>query len=337
MKLNFAIIGCGTIAKRHALFCSQYGNLAAVCDIKPERAQELGAQYGAKAYQFIDELLIKEKKLDIITIATPNGLHAEHTIKSLKAGIHVLCEKPMAIKSCDCLKMIDAAEGAGKKIFIVKQNRYNPPVLAVKKAIDEGRLGRILSAHLGCYWNRNELYYTSSDWRGSREMDGGSLFTQFSHFVDLLFWLIGDIKEVHAFVDNFIHRNISEIDDAGVVIIKFLSGVLGSIHFTVNSFEKNMEGSLTIFGENGTVKIAGRCLNELEFQSIKDYEIKGLAAGNPSNQYGYYEGSMSNHEDVYKNVIETLQNNGKITTSGFDGMKTVEIIEKIYLKANRSR
>lgn len=335
--MNFAIIGCGTIAKRHALFCNQYGNLAAVCDIKPDRAQKLAGKYGTRAYMFIDDLLANEKKLDIVTIATPNGLHAEHTIKSLNAGCHVLCEKPMAIKSGDCLKMIDAAERAGKELFIVKQNRYNPPVIAVKKAIDEGRLGRILSAHLGCYWNRNELYYTSSDWRGLLELDGGSLFTQFSHFVDLLFWLIGDIKEVHSFVDNFIHKEISEIDDAGVVIIKFLSGALGSIHFTINSFEKNMEGSLTIFGETGTVKIAGRCLNELEFQSIKDYEIKGLAAGNPSNQYGYYEGSMSNHEDVYKNVIETLQNNGEITTNGYEGMKTVEIIEKIYLKSNKSK
>lgn len=337
MRLNFAIIGCGTIAERHALFINKLGHLAAVCDIKPHRAQRLGAKYGANIYTSIDELLTKEKKINVVTISTPNGLHAEQTIKALKAGFHVLCEKPMAIKSDDCHKMIDEAERAGKKLFIVKQNRYNPPVSAVKKAIEEGRLGHILSAHLGCYWNRNEDYYNNSDWKGTREIDGGSLFTQFSHFIDLLFWLIGDIKEAYAFIDNFIHKNVSEIDDIGVVAIKFLSGALGSIHFTVNCFEKNMEGSLTIFGEKGTVKIGGQYLNELEYQRINNYKIKNLPKGNPSNQYGSYEGSMSNHEEVYKNVIDTLQDKGSIAASGYEGMKTVEIIEKIYLSANKPK
>ena len=336
-KVNFAIIGCGRIAERHAVYISKLGNLLAVCDVKPDRAQKLGVQFGAKTYTSIDELLINENKLDVVTICTPNGLHAEQTIKSLKKGFHVLCEKPMATRSPDCRKMIIEAEKAGKKLFIVKQNRFNPPVSAIKRAIEEGRLGVILSAHLSCYWNRNEDYFNTSDWKGTREMDGGSLFTQFSHFIDLLFWLIGDVKEVYALTDNFIHKDISEVDDTGVVALRFLSGALGSIHFTVNSFKKNMEGSLTVFGEKGTVKIGGQYLNELEYQSIDNFEIRDIPKGNPPNKYGFYEGSMSNHEMVYKNLIDVLQNQGTIATNGYEGMKTVEIIEKIYSTANKPR
>jgi predicted dehydrogenase len=330
--IKFAIIGCGRIAQRHAEHIANSGSLAAVCDIVPEKANQLAEKYGAKAYTSIDELLKTEKEVDVVAVTSPNGLHCEHTIKSLRAGKHVLCEKPMAIKVHDCGEMIKEAEKANRRLFIVKQNRFNPPVQAIKALIDEGRLGKILSVQLSCFWNRNEAYYQNS-WKGTKDMDGGTLYTQFSHFIDLLYWMFGDVKTVKAFTLNAAHQNIIEFEDEGAVILEFYTGVLGTISYTVNSFEKNMEGSLTIFGEKGTVKIGGQYLNELEYQQIKDYEIRDLPKGNPPNMYGTYVGSMSNHDKVYKNLVEVLSGDGIIATNGFEGLKTVEIIDKIYRAA----
>ena len=164
-------------------------------------------------------------------------------------------------------------------------------------------------------------------------MDGGTLFTQFSHFIDLLYWMIGDVQQVKTFKKNFAHKNIIEFEDTGVVILEFKNGVLGTINYTVNSFQKNMEGSLTIFGEKGTVKIGGQYLNELEYQQIQDHVIPSLPVGNKANEYGFYQGSMSNHDKVYRNLADVIHNNANMAASSYDGLKTVEIIEKIYAAA----
>ncbi|KYK21446.1 oxidoreductase [Thermoplasmatales archaeon SM1-50] len=334
-KLNIAIVGIGHIGSRHAKHASKLGNLAAVCDIKHDRVKAFAEQYTCKSYFSLDELLAGEKFLDLIAICTPNGLHAEHSIKALKAGCNVLCEKPMAIKVRDCERMIHMAEETNRRLFIVKQNRFNPPVQAVKKVIEEGRLGRILNAQVNCFWNRNFEYYTKSDWRGKLLLDGGTLFTQYSHFIDLLYWFVGDVEKVRVFTENYIHKNVVEFEDTGVVALKFASGAVGTINFTINSFGRNMEGSITLFGEKGTVKIGGQYLNLLEYQSIEGYEIKGLEPGNPPNVYGKIIGSMSNHEKVYENVIDVLTRGGSIATDLLDGLKTVQIIEKIYKAAEK--
>lgn len=331
-KIRFGIIGCGRIAQRHAEHINNNGILAAVCDIVQDKANAIADKYGAVAYTSVEEMLEKENGLDVVAICSPNGLHATHTISALRAGKHVLCEKPMAISVYDCGEMIKEAEKANRRLFIVKQNRFNPPVAAVKNALEEGRFGKILSVQLNCYWNRNPEYYENS-WKGTRALDGGTLFTQFSHFIDLLYWMIGDVKSVKAFTRNANHEGIIEFDDQGVAILEFYNGVIGSVQYTVNSYEKNMEGSITIFGEKGTVKIGGQYLNELEYQHIEDYEIKDLPPGNPPNNYGKYFGSMSNHDKVYANVVEVLSGNGIIATNGFEGLKTVEIIDKIYTEA----
>lgn len=335
-KLKFGIIGCGRIATRHAGHISRLGELIAVCDTNEGRAEALANDHQAKVYFDIQHLLNAHPEIDVISVCTPNGLHAEHTIKALKAGFHVLCEKPMAISLFDCGEMIKAAEHANKRLFIVKQNRFNPAVSEVKKVLDAGRIGKILSVQLNCFWNRNFNYYQNSDWKGTKNMDGGTLYTQFSHFIDLLYWMIGDVESTQAIIANFTHENIIEFEDSGVVSLKFLSGAIGSINYTVNSFGKNMEGSLTIFGEKGTIKIGGQYLNKLEYQNIEDYEIGELPEGNPANEYGDYQGSMSNHDKVYENVIEVLRNGGEIATNGFEGLKTVEIIDKIYKAAAKN-
>jgi UDP-N-acetyl-2-amino-2-deoxyglucuronate dehydrogenase len=334
-SLKFGIIGCGRIAQRHAEHIQNAGKLIAVCDTIKEKADEMATKYNAKAYTKIADLLKENPDIDVITICTPNGLHAEHSIMALKAGFHVLCEKPMALTVNDCGEMINAAEKANKRLFIVKQNRFNPPVAAVKEMIDEGRLGKIYSIQLNCYWNRNNEYYQNS-WKGTKDMDGGTLFTQFSHFIDLLYWIIGDVKEVTALTGNYHHKDIIEFEDTGVVNLKFHNGAIGSINYSVNSYDKNMEGSLTIFGEKGTIKIGGQYLNELEYQSIENFEIKDLPPGNPPNNYGKYLGSMSNHDKVYQNVLDVLTNKGVIATNGFEGLKTVEIIDKIYTAAKKA-
>lgn len=330
--IKFAIIGCGRIAQRHAQHIKNNGVLVAVCDIVKEKADTLAKEYDAKSYYTIQELLAVEKDIDVVAICSPNGLHAEHSILSLKAGCNVLCEKPMAITVDDCDKMMTVAKESGKQLFAIKQNRFNPPVAAVKKILDEGRLGKIFSVQLTCFWNRNEDYYSNS-WKGTKDLDGGTLYTQFSHFIDLLYWMFGDVKEVGSFIGNYAHKDIIEFEDSGVAIVNFENDVIATINYSVNSYKKNMEGSLTILGEKGTVKIGGQYLNELEYQEIENYKIENLPVGNRANNYGNYQGSMSNHDKVYENVVAVLEGKETISASAFDAMKTVDIIEKIYKAA----
>lgn len=331
-KLKFALIGCGRIAQRHAEHIDNLGHLVAVCDNDKDKADILGTKYKSKIFYNLDDLLSSNLDIDVVSICTPNGLHAEHSIKSLKSGLNVLCEKPLAINSHDAGEMIKAAESSNKRLFAIKQNRFNPPVVAIRDAIENNKFGKINSIQLNCFWNRNEDYYNNS-WKGTKILDGGTLYTQFSHFIDLLYWLIGDVKMAKALFSNFTHQGIIEFEDTGVVILEFTNGAIGTINYTVSSYNNNMEGSLTIFGEKGTAKIGGQYLNELEYQRFEDFEILDLPAGNKPNNYGSYVGSMSNHDLVYKNVIDVVNNGAIISTNSFEALKTVEIIEKIYNSA----
>jgi UDP-N-acetyl-2-amino-2-deoxyglucuronate dehydrogenase len=194
-KVKFGIIGCGRIAQRHAEHISKRGKLAVVCDVDKEKADKMANQYQAKAFYSLEEMLKSGVEVDVFSICSPNGLHAQHAISALNAGYHVLCEKPMALSVYDCGEMIKAAERMNKRLFAIKQNRFNPPVEAIKKMIDEGKLGKIHSIQLSCFWNRNPDYYQNS-WKGTLKLDGGTLYTQFSHFIDLLYWIVGDVKQV---------------------------------------------------------------------------------------------------------------------------------------------
>lgn len=331
-KYNYAIIGCGRIARRHAEIISKFGNLVKVYDVVKRKTDSLAEEFKCEAVSDIDDIY-SSGEIDIITICTPNKFHAIQSIEALESGKHVICEKPMALNSEDCQRMIDASVKANKKLFVVKQNRFNPPVAMLKKVLDENKLGKINYAVINCFWNRGNEYYIQSDWKGRKESDGGTLFTQFSHFIDLIYWLIGDVKRVFSITKNYQHQGIIEFEDTGVAILEFENGVLGSINYTVNSHKKNMEGSITIFAEKGTVKIGGQYLNVLEYQSIDNYKIEGLQQSRPANDYGFYQGSMSNHEQFYENVIDVLNHNGQIAVSSYEGLKTVEIIEKIYKAA----
>ncbi|HEY3386882.1 MAG TPA: Gfo/Idh/MocA family oxidoreductase [Saprospiraceae bacterium] len=331
--ISFGLIGYGKIGERHAehIIAHPEAALTAVYDIKADRQNLFRNKHSdIRTYDSLKGIL-SDSDIDIISICTPNSTHAEIAIASMKAGKHVLVEKPMAISKVDCEGMIHIALKTGKSLFVVKQNRFNPPVQAVKKLIDEQRLGKIYSVAVNCYWNRNEWYYKSSDWKGKKKMDGGTLFTQFSHFIDVIYYLLGDMHILHAQMANVSHRGMIDFEDTGVV--SFLlkeSNAPGVLHYTTSTFQKNMEGSITIFAENATIKIGGKYLNTIEYQATNGFDIGDLPVGAAPNQYGDYEGSMSNHDKVIDNVIHSLQGKVEIMTNAYDGLKTVEIIENIY-------
>jgi len=336
LRTRFAIIGCGKIAQRHAVHIQAYGQLVAVCDIVESKAKSLADQYQVPYFMSVADLLTAGLAIDVIAICTPNGLHAPHAILALNNGHHILVEKPMALTSHDCNEMMKVAVNSGKQLFTVMQNRFNPPVMAVKKALDAGMFGKLYSIQLTCFWNRDKAYYKDS-WKGTKDMDGGTLFTQFSHFIDLLYWFFGDIKKVSAISKNSAHHGVIAFEDNGVAAIEFVNGIIGTINFSVNSFEKNREGSLTILGEKGTVKIGGEYLNTVEYQYFENYQLENLPSPNGVNDYGTYKGSMSNHDKVYENVVATLQQGKPFYATPFEGMKTVEIIERIYQSADSSQ
>jgi UDP-N-acetyl-2-amino-2-deoxyglucuronate dehydrogenase len=331
--LNFAIIGCGAIGQRHALQAAAHGKLLAVCDTVEEKASYLADKYQVRGYTSTKDMLEREKDLHVLAVCTPNGLHAAHSILGSRAGLHVICEKPMALSSADCREMIAEAGNAGKYLFVVKQNRFNPPVVAVKRMLEEGQLGRIFSVQVNASWCRGPGYYKDS-WHGTRNMDGGILYTQFSHFIDLLYWMIGDVNEAVAYRHNFAHQGLTDFEDAVVAGLRFENEVIGSLHFTTNSYRKNMEGSLMIVAEKGTVKIGGEYLNTLEYARLMQDNAVELQAGNPANDYGVYQGSMSNHDKMYDYVVNVITKDYPNRFSGYEGLKTVEIIEKIYKAAS---
>ncbi|MBC7946812.1 MAG: Gfo/Idh/MocA family oxidoreductase [Chitinophagaceae bacterium] len=327
MPLRFAIAGCGKIAPRHAAEMARQGQVAAVCDIIPERAEEMATSYNARPYLSMDELLSKET-IDVMAVCTPNGLHAEHSIKALQAGAHVLCEKPLCISSKDAHNMMQVAANAQRKLFVVKSTRYNPALAAMKKGIEDGSLGDIYSFQMNCFWNRPAAYYANS-WKGDLEMDGGTLYTQFSHYIDAMLWLFGEVRSVSGFRKNYAHQGIIDFEDSGVASLEMENGMIGGISWSVNSFRKNMEVELTIIAQKGSVQIGGEYMNKVIYNEASSFCFPGASEGQP-NDYGYYKGSMSNHDKVYENLMKAINDDSHPFANASDGLRTVETIERIY-------
>ena len=334
-KLRFAIVGFGNIGRRHAehILQNECTELVAICDIK----EALGAKVpeDVRFYTDIDKML-HEVSADVLCVCTPNYLHEPHTIKGLYAGLHTAVEKPMAISVASCDRMIKAANETGKTIFAVKQNRYNPPVQAVKTIINNGELGELYMLQVNCFWNRGDAYYKESDWRGKKDKDGGCLFTQFSHFVDILYYLNGSIKEAEGRIHNFAHQHNTEVEDTGSFVLKGLNDTIINFNFTTCAYERNMEGSITVFAEKGTVKIGGQYLNTIEYQQMKGNSLPSINISAKANDYGLYQGSMSNHDKVIQNVVDVLLHNKAIMTSAEEGREVVHIIEQMYASAAKA-
>jgi predicted dehydrogenase len=272
-------------------------------------------------------------EMDAVCICSPNGLHAEHALAALHARKHVVVEKPMALTKADCEKIIYSALNVHRQVFCVMQNRYSPPSAWLKDLIDQGKLGEIYMVNIDCFWNRDHRYYKKNYWKGTSDLDGGTLFTQFSHFLDIMYWLFGDITNIQARFRDFNHHHQTAFEDSGIVAFDFVNGGVGSLNFSTSVFDTNFESSMTIVAENGTVKVGGQYMNEVVYCHVKDYEMPELPEGNPANDYGHYKGSAANHVFIIQNVIETLQGRSQITTNALEGLKVVDIIERIYQSA----
>jgi UDP-N-acetyl-2-amino-2-deoxyglucuronate dehydrogenase len=338
-KIKFAVIGCGHIGKRHASMIqgNHHFELVALCDVKP--AESLGIQdyASAKFFSSIEQLLASGIKIDAVAIASPNGFHEEHALKVLENNCHVVVEKPMALSKSGCEKIIFKALQKHKQVFCVMQNRYSPPSVWLKDILDKGILGKIFMVQTNCYWNRDDRYYKPdprtgkpTSWHGTKKLDGGTLFTQFSHFVDLMYWYFGDITNIQARLNDFTHTNSTEFEDSGFVSFDFVDGGMGSLNYSTAVWDKNLESSITIIAENGSVKVGGQYMNEVEYCHIKNYHMPILAPSNPPNDYGPYKGSAANHHYIYENISDVINDGGSITTNALEGLKVVDIIERIY-------
>jgi UDP-N-acetyl-2-amino-2-deoxyglucuronate dehydrogenase len=333
--VRFALVGCGRISGKHFEAFERHADqatLVAVCDTDPEVLAAAAARTGAKPFESIERLLAGSDA-DVVVLCTPSGLHAEHTVKAAEAGRHVVTEKPMATRWLDGQRMVHACDAAGVRLFVVKQNRRNPTLVLLKRAIDLGRFGPIHSVQVNVFWNRPQEYYDSAEWRGTWEFDGGAFMNQASHYVDLLDWLIGPVESVQAYTAT-LARNI-QVEDTGVVSIRWRTGALGSMNVTMLTYPKNYEGSITIIGEKGTVRIGGVAVNKIEHWEFADRdpddEKVEQASYETTSVYGF------GHPLYYDNVIKALRGEATPDTDGREGLHSLEILIATYLSARDGR
>ena len=335
-KVRFAVVGSGHIGKRHAEMISRdkESELVALVDIRSMKECD-AEHFNVPFFNSIEDLLSENLDIDVVNICTPNGLHAEQSIKALEAGKHVVCEKPMGLSKEKCEQVIFKALQVSKQVFCVMQNRYSPPSEWLKSIVENGTLGKTFMVQLNCYWNRDNRYYKKGGWKGTQDLDGGTLYTQFSHFIDIMYWLFGDIDNIQGKFADFIHQESTDFEDSGFISFDFINGGMGCINYSTAVANQNLESSITIVGENGSIKVGGQYMNEVEVCNIKDYEMPKLKESNPANDYGPYKGSAANHNYVIKNVIDTLKGRTSATTNALEGLKVVEIIERIYKLRNK--
>lgn len=335
MSIKFAVIGQGHIGKRHAEMVRRNPDceLVAVCDIRTK--EETGCTEIEEPYfSSIEELLNSGLEFDVANICTPNGLHAKHSISALETGHHIVVEKPMGLTRAECENVIFTALNRHKQVFAVMQNRFSPPARWLKSIVESGTLGNIYMVQINCYWNRDTRYYKAGGWKGTPDLDGGTLFTQFSHFIDIMYWLFGDIKDIQGKFADFAHQDLTAFEDSGAVNFNFVNGGMGCLNYSTAVWDTNMESSITIVAEKGSIKVGGQYMDKVEYCHIENYTMPEIEATGPANDYGGYKGSANNHHHIITNVIDTLNGQGRITTNALEGLKIVDIIERIYACRN---
>lgn len=329
--IKFGIVGCGSIGKRHVavLDAEPEAEIAAICDTDEPKARELSNLYnGLPVYANYSEML-GAIKADIINVVTPHHLHADMTVEALEKGFHVLVEKPMALTSADCDRMNAAARASGRNLWVVKQNRYNVPIRLAKEALHNNRLGKIFTVKCDILWNRYQGYYDESPWRGKKKFEGGALYTQASHFIDLLVWWFGDLVNAKTIMETQNHQ--IETEDTGISVLKFKNDTIGSLIWTTCVYNKNYEGSITIIGEKGTIKIGGQYLNKIEYWDVEGFPLpEGIEFSDKPNAYGKYQGTSSNHDKVVKSIISQMKGRSFETVDGYEGIKSIHAIEMLY-------
>jgi len=333
--IKFVIVGAGHIGKRHAEMIRRNPEAELIAMVDVQSAETCGAvQFEVPFFNTVEALLASDLVFDVVNICTPNGLHAEQAIKALEAKKHVVVEKPMGLTTDQCEKVIFKSLQQSKNVFCVMQNRYSPPSEWIKDVVERNVLGEIFMVQLNCYWNRDDRYYKADGWKGKQDLDGGTLFTQFSHFIDIMYWLFGDIDRIQGKFADFTHKDTTDFEDSGFVSFDFVNGGMGCINYSTAVADQNLESSMTIIGKNGSIKIGGQYMNEVEVCNIQGYEMPVLAPTNPGNDYGAYKGSAANHHYVIANVIDTLKGRTSATTNALEGLKVVDIIERIYKVRN---
>lgn len=333
-KIKFVVVGCGNIGKRHLAVISEEprAELVAFCDIEETVCQNFAEQYPGIPWFTDFTTMLSEMDCEVVSICTPHGLHAPMAIAACELKKHVLVEKPMALCTEDCNRMIETAKANGVQVMVVKQNRFNIPTAMTKMALDSGMMGRIFMVQANVLWNRHEGYYAESTWRGRKELEGGALHTQASHFIDLMVWWFGDVVEATAEISTKNHA--IEIEDCGSAVLKFESKVLGTLNWTTCVYNKNYEGSITIIGEHGTIKIGGQYLNKIEFWDVRSFPLpEDIQFTDKPNAYGKYQGTSSNHDKVIGSVVAELLNERHNVVEGDEGIKTIQAIEMIYKNA----
>ncbi len=334
-KIKFGVIGCGHIGKRHASMVqlNEECELIAVCDSADENSLDL-ANINVPFYASAEEMLADQPSIEVICVCSPNGLHAQHASLSLDHHKHVVVEKPMGLSRANCEQLIFSALNVSKNVFCVMQNRYSPPSIWLKDLVSSGKLGKIFQVQVNCYWNRDDRYYFKNgekhSWKGTNDLDGGTLFTQFSHFVDLMYWVFGDVTNLQGKFNSFNHEHSTEFEDTGVVSFDFVNGGMGCLNYSTAVWDTNLESSITVIAEHGSVKVGGQYMNEVEYCHVKDYEFTALPPSNPANDYGHYKGSANNHPFVFENVVDVIKGRKPIATNALEGLKVVDIIERIY-------
>lgn len=331
--VRFAILGCGHIGKRHAELVQKHpeAKLVALIDPVDELILQI-ADFNVPHFKNLDDFLSANIAVDVVNICTPNGLHASQAVKCLNKGINAVIEKPIALTLSDADAILAAADKNGRHVFPVVQNRYSPTVKWLKEIVSEGLLGEIFMVQLNCFWNRDDYYYTKGSWHGTLSMDGGPLFTQFSHFIDVLHWIFGDITNLQTKFSNFNHQHSTEFEDSGIVSFDLIGGGVGTINYSTAVFQSNFESSITVIAESGTVKVGGQYMNNIEYCHVNATEKPILSETQLMNNYGAYKGSASNHQFVIDNVIATLKGDETPDVLLADGVKVVEIINNIYCK-----
>jgi len=327
-KIGFAVVGCGHIGKRHIaeIKANPKAELLAVCDVKPATEFE---NFGVPFFESLYVLLSSEINIDVINICTPNGLHTTQSLQVLDY-CNVLVEKPMALKKHEADTLIQKEKESRNQLFCVMQNRYSPPAVWLKSLIENDTLGEVYMVNLNCFWNRDDRYYSSADWRGTMDLDGGTLFTQFSHFIDILFYLFGKVKLKNAILSDFNHQDTTDFEDSGIIQFELKNAGIGNMQFSTAVFDKNMESSITIIGEKGSVKVGGQYMEKIEYCHIENYEISELKKSNGEHDYGKFKGSANNHHFVIENVIETLKGNESKDATPAECLEVIAFIEDVY-------
>jgi predicted dehydrogenase len=335
--IRFIVCGVGHIGRRHATLVRQQPGavLTALIDVKIEMHAELRDTFGVPIFASLESYLADGPAADVLTVATPNGDHAQQAIQGLLAGLHVVVEKPLATRRTDAEAIVHTALQTGKRVFGVMQNRYSPPAAWLKELVASGQLGAIHLVQLNCLWNRDARYYQPGTWRGTRQLDGGTLFTQFSHFVDLLYWVFGDITAIQSRFYDFNHVGLTEFEDSGLVTFELVSGGAGVLQYSTAVWDRNLESSITVVAERGSVKLGGQYLDKVDACHIQGYTLPELPPTNPANNYGPYQGSAANHVQLIENVLATLRGDTHVSTNALEGLKVVDMIERIYAAAPR--